>query len=176
MFTRTQVLFTELPRGGLLGNPYSASCMTIRSAPVLMALVAGISPNPKPYTLWFRINIRRLPTLAMSNPLRRGYTTSLRRIDQLICRLATGIEVAEMPRTTPDPVRTRFRRGTVRCSPPRRRLPERAPTAMRQVASHIGLRSILTVPQSLLARQTSEHDYPMAHDVVTGQHRFNEPV
>ena len=112
--------------------------MTIRSALTLMALVAGISPNPKPYTLSSRINIRRLPTLAMSNPLRRGYTTSLRRIDQLICRLAMGIEAAKILGIRPDPVHTRLRRGTVRRSPPRRRLPERAPNPCARSLATLG--------------------------------------
>ena len=63
----------------------------------------------------------------MSDPLLWGYATSLRRIDQRIYRLATVVEATEILGITPDPMRTRFRRGILRRSPPRRQLPEKAP-------------------------------------------------
>ena len=87
----------------------------------------------------------------MPDPLRWGYATSVRRIDQRIYRLATVVEAAEITGIAPDAVRSRPRQGPLRRSPPRRRLGEKAPNPCAKWLSHIGLRSFLTVPQSLLA-------------------------
>jgi hypothetical protein len=51
-------LFTELPRRGILGSPYTGSCI----APVLWGQKRPIAPlevpKPKPYILWCCIKMR----------------------------------------------------------------------------------------------------------------------